>query len=71
MQRWGEHRIAVEELRVDVLDDGDRALGETGALGGQAHPAGTGVGAIDLTGDEPLPARLATRCRRAARTAHV
>src|SRR5436309_4507279 len=56
-------RDLFEELRVDLLDDGDRTRSEARAPPSDAQPQGAGVRAVDLTLDQPLPFQAAQHLR--------
>src|SRR6266508_448854 len=56
-------RDLFEELRVDLLDDGDRARSEAPAPPSDAQPQSAGVRAVDLTLDQALPFQTAQHLR--------
>jgi hypothetical protein len=52
-------RDLFEELRVDLLDDGDRARSEPRAPPSNAQPQGTSIRSVDCTLDQALPIQAA------------
>jgi hypothetical protein len=52
-------RDLFEELRVDLLDDGDRARSEPRAPPSDPQPQGAGVRSVDCTLDQALPFQAA------------
>jgi hypothetical protein len=48
-------RNIFEELRVDLLDEGDRARSQPRAPPSDAQPQGTSIRSVDFTLDQALP----------------
>src|SRR6266498_115602 len=59
IRRWD----LFEELRVDLLDDGDRTRSEPRAPPSDPQPQSAGVRAVDLTLDQALPFQTAQHLR--------